>query len=52
MRGDVPGKELSYAIDGVISDALEEVFQVRLRIESAKLGRSCRAPNYAEPEGG
>ncbi len=38
MRGDVPGKELIYAVDGVVGDTLEKVFQVRLGIESTKLG--------------
>jgi hypothetical protein len=38
------------AVDGVISDALQEVAQVKLRIKTVELRRSCRTPDYAEAE--
>ena len=38
--GNVPGKEFVDAIDGMVSDALEDVLQVGLGIKPTKLGCS------------
>jgi hypothetical protein len=43
--GEVPRQEL---LDGMIGDVRQHMLQIGFGIEAVELGRSCRAPDYAE----
>ena len=46
----IPWQQLIDAIDRMIRDARQNVFEVALRVDAVKLASSCRAPDYAEWE--
>jgi hypothetical protein len=48
LVGHVPRQQFLDPVDRVLSDALQNVFEVALRIDVIELARSCRAPDYAE----
>jgi hypothetical protein len=45
LRGQVPRQEFMYTVDGMISDSLQDMSQIELRIQIVEFGRAEQAVN-------